>query len=125
MSQQISMGFDTNNQTGSNSMSLHLKRPLAIIDLETTGVNISSDRIVEIAIVKIMPDGSRQVKRKLINPEMPIPPTSTEVHGISNEMVKDAPTFKQAANEIKMFMTNCDLAESVPYDGTAHAECSI
>ena len=74
-------------------MSLHLKRPLAIIDLETTGVNISSDRIVEIAIVKIMPDGSRQVKRKLINPEMPIPPGSTEVHGISNEMVKDAPTF--------------------------------
>jgi DNA polymerase III subunit epsilon len=110
MSQQISMGFDASNQNGSTNMSLNLKRPLAVIDLETTGVNISSDRIVEIAIVKIMPDGTRQVKRKLINPEMPIPPGSTEVHGISNEMVKDAPTFKQAANEIKMFMSNCDLA---------------
>jgi DNA polymerase-3 subunit epsilon len=110
MSQQISMGFDANNQQGTNSMSLQLNRPLAVIDLETTGINIGNDRIVEIAIVKIMPDGSRQVKRKLINPEMPIPPGSTEVHGISNEMVKDAPTFKQAANEIKMFMANCDLA---------------
>jgi DNA polymerase III subunit epsilon len=111
MSQQISIGFDANNQPGGNQiMSLQLKRPLAVIDLETTGINISSDRIVEIAIVKIMPDGSRQVKRKLINPEMPIPPGATEVHGISNEMVKDAPTFKQAANEIKMFMANCDLA---------------
>ena len=110
MSQQISMGFEANNQPGNNTMSLQLSRPLAVIDLETTGINISSDRIVEIAIVKIMPDGSRQVKRKLINPEMPIPPGSTEVHGISNEMVKDAPTFKQAANEIKMFMANCDLA---------------
>ena len=56
-----------------------------------------------------MPDGSRQVKRKLINPEMPIPPASTDVHGITNEMVKDAPTFKQAANEIKMFIANSDL----------------
>jgi DNA polymerase III subunit epsilon len=110
MSQQISMGFDATNQPGNNTMSLQLTRPLAVIDLETTGVNIGSDRIVEIAIVKIMPDGSRQVKRKLINPEMPIPPGATEVHGISNEMVKDAPTFKQAANEIKMFMANCDLA---------------
>jgi DNA polymerase III subunit epsilon len=110
MSQQISMGFDATSQPGNNTMSLQLTRPLAVIDLETTGVNIGSDRIVEIAIVKIMPDGSRQVKRKLINPEMPIPPGATEVHGISNEMVKDAPTFKQAANEIKMFMANCDLA---------------
>jgi DNA polymerase-3 subunit epsilon len=111
MSQQISIGFDANLQPGNiNTMSLQLLRPLAVIDLETTGINISNDRIVEIAIVKIMPDGTRQVKRKLINPEMPIPPGSTEVHGISNEMVKDAPTFKQAANEIKMFMANCDLA---------------
>lgn len=91
-------------------MNLSLKRPLAVIDLETTGVNIGNDRIVEIAIIKIMPDGSRQIKRKLINPEMPIPPGATDVHGISNEMVKDAPTFKQAANEIKMFLANADLA---------------
>lgn len=90
-------------------MSLQLQRPIAFIDLETTGVNLSSDRIVEIAIVKIMPDGSRQVKRKLINPEMPIPPQSTEIHGISDEMVKNAPVFKQAANELKQFIENCDL----------------
>lgn len=110
MSSQIPIGFDQTTQSTNDFMSLQLKRPLAVIDLETTGINISTDRIVEIAIVKIMPDGSRQVKRKLINPEMPIPPASTEVHGISNEMVKDAPTFKQAANEIKMFIANSDLA---------------
>jgi DNA polymerase III subunit epsilon len=89
---------------------LQLTRPLAIIDLETTGVNLSSDRIVEIAIVKIMPDEKKLVKRKLINPEMPIPPLSTEIHGITNEMVKDAPTFRQVANELKQFLDNCDLA---------------
>ncbi|HSC52998.1 MAG TPA: 3'-5' exonuclease [Phnomibacter sp.] len=90
-------------------MNLSLTRPIAFIDLETTGVNIGTDRIVEIAIVKISPDGTRQVKRKLINPEMPIPQQSIDVHGISNEMVKDAPTFKQAGNEIKQFLENCDL----------------
>jgi DNA polymerase-3 subunit epsilon len=89
---------------------LQLTRPLAIIDLETTGVNFGSDRIVEIAIVKIMPDNKKLVKRKLINPEMPIPPSSTEIHGITDEMVKDAPTFKQVANELKQFLDNCDLA---------------
>lgn len=90
-------------------MKLQLSRPLAFIDLETTGVNISIDRIVEIAIVKINPDGTRQVKRKLINPLMPIPKASSDVHGITDDMVKDAPTFKQAANEIKQFIDNCDL----------------
>lgn len=90
-------------------MSLQLQRPIAFIDLETTGVNLSTDRILEIAIVKIMPDGSRQVKRKLINPEMQVPPQSTEIHGITDEMVKDAPTFKQAANELKQFIEHCDL----------------
>jgi DNA polymerase-3 subunit epsilon len=91
-------------------MKLQLSRPIAFIDLETTGVNVSLDRIVEIAVVKIMADGTKQVKRKLINPLMPIPSGSTEVHGISDEMVKDAPSFKQAANEIKQFMENCDIA---------------
>jgi DNA polymerase III subunit epsilon len=91
-------------------MNIVLKRPLAFIDLETTGVNIGIDRIVEIAIVKLMPDGSRQVKRKLINPEMPIPKQSSDIHGIDDEMVKNAPTFKQAAAEIKQFLENCDLS---------------
>ena len=89
---------------------LQLKKPLAVIDLETTGVNLGSDRIVEIAIVKIQTDGARQIKRKLLNPEIPISAVSRELHGISNEMVKDAPTFKQVANEIKQFLDNCDLA---------------
>ena len=90
-------------------MKLNLTRPIAFIDLETTGVNISNDRIVEIAIVKILPDGTRQVKRKLINPQIPIPAGASDVHGITDDMVKDAPSFKQVANEIKQFIENCDL----------------
>jgi DNA polymerase-3 subunit epsilon len=89
---------------------LQLTRPLAIIDLETTGVNLGTDRIVEIAIVKIMPDEKKLIKRKLINPEIPISPASADIHGITNEMVKDAPTFRQVANELKQFLDHCDLA---------------
>ncbi len=89
---------------------LQLTKPLAFIDLETTGVNLGNDRIVEIAIVKILTDGTRSVKRKLINPEMPIPAASSAVHGITDEMVKDAPTFKQLAQEIKQMLDGCDLA---------------
>ena len=90
-------------------MKLKLTRPIAFIDLETTGVNITNDRILEIAIVKVAIDGSKQVKRKLINPTIPIPQASSDVHGITDEMVKDAPTFKQVANEIKQFIDHCDL----------------
>ncbi len=90
-------------------MKLQLKRPIAFIDLETTGVNLATDRIVEIAIVKVNTDGTRQTKRRLINPLMPIPKGSSDIHGITNEMVKDAPSFKQVANEIKQFIENCDL----------------
>jgi DNA polymerase III subunit epsilon len=88
---------------------LQLSRPIAFIDLETTGVTISTDRIVELAIVKIMPDGTRIAKRRLINPQMPIPQVTSDIHGITDEMVKDAPTFKQLSNEIKQFLENCDL----------------
>ena len=88
---------------------LQLTRPLAFIDLETTGVSLSTDRIVELAIVKLMPDETRLVKRKLINPQIPIPEVSSAIHGITDDMVKDAPTFKQAGNEIKQFLENCDL----------------
>ena len=88
---------------------LNLTRPIAFIDLETTGVSLSTDRIVEIAIIKISPDGTRLVKRKLINPGIPIPKDSSDIHGITDDMVKDAPTFKQAGNEIKMFIDNCDM----------------
>jgi DNA polymerase-3 subunit epsilon len=89
---------------------LQLIKPLAVIDLECTGMNLSTDRIVEIAIVKILPDGRKMVKRKLINPEIPIPAAITEIHGITDEMVKDAPTFRQVANEIRQFIDNADLA---------------
>jgi DNA polymerase III subunit epsilon len=88
---------------------LQLTRPIAFIDLETTGVSLSTDRIVEIAVIKLLPDGSRQVKRKLLNPQMPIPKVTSDIHGITDDMVKDAPTFKQAANEIKVFIEGCDL----------------
>lgn len=90
-------------------MPLQLQKPIAFIDLETTGVNLSTDRIVEVAIIKILPDGSRQVKRKLINPEMKIPQQVVDIHGITDEMVASAPTFKQAANELKQFIEGADL----------------
>jgi len=89
---------------------LQLKKPLAFIDLETTGVNPGTDRIVEIAIVKILADGTRSVKRKLINPGMSIPKGSSDVHGITDEMVKDAPMFKQVAQELKQMLDGCDFA---------------
>lgn len=88
---------------------LQLKKPLAFIDIEATGINLGTDRIVEIAIVRINTDNSRQVKRKIVNPEMPIPENVISIHGITDEMVKDAPVFKQVANEIKQFLDNCDL----------------
>ena len=89
---------------------LQLTKPLAVIDIEATGMNLSTDRIIEIAIVKIMPDSRKTVKRKLVNPEMPIPPAVTEIHGITDEMVKDAPVFRQVANEIRQFIDVADLA---------------
>ncbi len=89
---------------------LQLTKPLAFIDIEATGSNVTTDRIVEIAIIKHLPDGNRTVKRKLLNPQIPIPQNITDIHGITDEMVKDAPTFKQAAQDIKQFLTGCDLA---------------
>ncbi len=89
---------------------LQITKPIAFIDLETTGVNLGTDRIVEIAIVKILPDGNKSVKRKLVNPEMPIPKSSSDIHGITDEMVKDAPTFAQAAQELKQMLDGCDIA---------------
>ena len=89
---------------------LQLKKPLAFIDLETTGINLGTDRIVEIAIVKVLIDGTRTVKRKILNPGMPIPKSSSDIHGITDDMVKDAPTFKQVAQELKQMLDGCDFA---------------
>lgn len=90
-------------------MNLQLIKPLAFIDLETTGINVSNDRIVEIAIVKIAVDGSKTVKRKIVNPTIPIPQGAIDVHRITNEMAAAAPTFKEVANEIKQFIEGCDI----------------
>jgi len=91
-------------------MKLHLNRPLAFFDLETTGVNVGSDRIVEIAVLKAMPDGSELIKTMRINPEMPIPLQSSLIHGIYDKDIADAPTFKQAAAELAEFIGDADLA---------------
>ena len=89
---------------------LQLTKPLAFIDLETTGVNLATDRIIEIAIVKVLPDGKRSIKRKLINPQIPIPKQSSDLHGITDDMVKEAPTFKDVAHELKQMLDGCDIA---------------
>ena len=81
-------------------MPLHLKAPLAIFDLETTGVNVSSDRIIEIAIIKMLPGGGEEKLDMRLNPEMPIPADSSMVHGIYDKDVKDQPTFADVAREI-------------------------
>jgi DNA polymerase-3 subunit epsilon len=91
-------------------MKLNLKRPLVFYDLETTGLDVAKDRIVSIAITKIMPDKSVEKKYTLINPQMPIPKESSDVHGITDEMVKDAPTFSKLSKGIFNFVNGCDLA---------------
>jgi len=98
--------------------SLKLKKPLAFFDLETTGIDPVNDRIVEISMLKAMPDGSTSSKTFRINPEMKIPFETTLIHGISDEDVKDCPTFKKLAPEILTFLEGCDLAgyNSVKFD---------
>lgn len=91
-------------------MKLNLKRPLAFFDLEATGINVGADRIVEIAVLKAMPDGTEQILTKRINPEMPIPLVTSLIHGIYDSDIKDEPTFKMAAGEIAEFFGDADLA---------------
>lgn len=90
-------------------MNLKLHKPFCVFDLETTGINVSKDRIVEICILKVNPDASRESKTWLVNPEMPIPKESTAVHGITDERVKDAPTFKDIAPKILEMISGTDL----------------
>jgi DNA polymerase-3 subunit epsilon len=89
---------------------LELSRPLAVFDIEATGISTQSDRIIELAIVRMMPDGSHDTKIFLVNPGMPIPPESTRIHGFSDEDVVDAPLFSAVASEIAEVLDNCDLA---------------
>ena len=91
-------------------MELNLTKPIAFFDLETTGVKVASDRIIEVSVIKVMPDGSQLVYTKRINPTIPIPLESIEFHGITDEDIKDAPTFAEIANELNQFIGNSDLA---------------
>ncbi len=91
-------------------MELNLKKPIAFFDLETTGLDISKDRIVEIAVLKIDPEGKKDSLHMFLNPEMPIDPRATAVHGIRDEDVADAPTFSQVARNLADFIAGCDLA---------------
>lgn len=99
-------------------MKLQLKRPLCFIDLETTGVNVGADRIVEISILKRNPDNSEEVYTKRMNPCMPIPLESSLIHGIYDEDVAASPTFAELANEILLFIGEGDLAgyNSIKFD---------
>ena len=91
-------------------MQLHLKNPLVFFDLETTGTNISKDRIIELALVKVMPNGEQFTRTDRVNPEMPIPAETSLIHGIYDEDVKNAPTFKSIAKQLARFLEGCDLA---------------
>jgi DNA polymerase-3 subunit epsilon len=91
-------------------MQINLANPLVFIDLETTGINVSKDRIVEISILKIYPDGKEESKTRRINPEIPIPQEATDIHGITDEDVKDCPRFKDIAKSLATLIEGCDLA---------------
>lgn len=90
-------------------MELKLSKPICFFDLETTGINVAKDRIVEISILKIHPNGLKESKTWLVNPEMQIPEESTVIHGISNEKVANEPTFKELSKEIYKMIKDCDL----------------
>ena len=91
-------------------MKLNLKKPIVFFDLETTGLNISEARIVELSFLKVHPNGEEEVKSRRVNPGIPIPPESTAIHGITDEDVKDCPTFKQIAKSLASHLEGCDLA---------------
>jgi DNA polymerase-3 subunit epsilon len=106
--EQIEFNFSGMNNT--SEPRLNLTRPLAFFDLETTGVNLGTDRILEIYILKVLPEGNTLSLHELVNPGMPIPPEVTAIHGISDEDVKDKPRFGDLASKIAAFIDGCDLA---------------
>ena len=98
------------HQQAERLLAIPIQRPLAFFDLETTGLDVKTDRIVEIAIIRYSPDGSTLEKVYRFNPGIPIPPEVTEIHGITNEDVADAPTFASRAVELVGILGNSDLA---------------
>jgi DNA polymerase III subunit epsilon len=91
-------------------MKLNLRNPLCVFDIETTGTSITKDRIIEIAVVKLMPNGEALRRHHIINPTIPIPKESTRFHGLTDEDVKDKPTFKEVAKDYARFFEGADLA---------------
>lgn len=91
-------------------MQLNLKNPLLFFDIESTGLNVATDRIVEISAVKVMPNGDTEIKTRRINPTIPIGKEAQAVHGISDEDVKDCPKFKEIAKSLAAWMKGCDIA---------------
>jgi DNA polymerase-3 subunit epsilon len=91
-------------------MQLNLKRPIVFFDIESTGLNVATDRIVELCVVKVLPNGDTEIKTRRVNPTIPISPEAQAVHGISNEDVKDCPTFKSIAKSLANYLEGCDFA---------------
>jgi DNA polymerase-3 subunit epsilon len=91
-------------------MKLKLENPIVVFDLETTGLNLTTDRIVEISVIKVHPDGNEEHKTRRINPGIPIPAEVSAIHGITNEDVKDCPGFKEIAKSLAAFIEGCDMA---------------
>jgi DNA polymerase-3 subunit epsilon len=91
-------------------MQLNLRNPLVFFDLETTGINIVKDRIVEISFLKVYPNGKEESKTRRVNPGIPIPPESTAIHGIGDEDVKNCPLFREIAKSLAAQIEGCDLA---------------
>ena len=88
---------------------LKLTKPIAFIDIETTGLNTQQDRIIEICVIKIHPSGAEEILNSIINPKIPIPIESTQIHGIKDVDVEGKPTFNEFAKELINFIVNCDL----------------
>lgn len=91
-------------------MKLQLKKPIIFFDLETTGLSLTHDRIVEISVIKVMPNGEEMRRTRRVNPEMPISPEATATHHITDDDVKDEPTFRQIAKSLAQIFTGCDIA---------------
>lgn len=104
-------GTPENEKNGDTStFKMNLKRPVVVFDIESTGINIATDRIVEICVMKVMPSGETITKTYRVNPTIPIPKEVSEIHGIYDEDVKDKPTFAQIAKELASFFAGCDIA---------------
>jgi DNA polymerase III subunit epsilon len=100
----------TVSDSSSNHRELELKRPLAFIDLETTGLNILRDRIIEVGVLKVMPDQAKHQFYAMLNPEVAMPKSARRVHGITEDDLRDKPTFAKISRRLLTLLADCDLA---------------